>query len=123
MDSFTKGYSPFFGMNQHDLLSVEWDQPNNVVTFFFAGGSKVKLGVEGDCCSTSWIEHLELPNSVVGLRIVAVEALPTESDDSGQYDLLQIYQTIFRLSNGDSIKLEYRNSSNGYYGGYIVRLK
>jgi hypothetical protein len=71
----------------------------------------------------SWIEHLEAPDSVAGREIVEVTDEVMSREDDGDYECLQSYQTKFRLDNGETITLEYRNESNGYYGGYVVRLE
>jgi hypothetical protein len=98
----------------------------------FEDGTSKEYGVAGGCCSHSWIEHLELPPmGTKGAQITAVEdgdgvawdghVCDKEVDYSRAcgHDHLQVYQTIFRTTNGD-IRLEYRNDSNGYYGGYLV---
>jgi hypothetical protein len=46
-------------------------------------------------------------------------------DDDGvdvpdaDHECLTVYQTHFRTERGD-VTLEFRNSSNGYYGGYLI---
>jgi hypothetical protein len=40
--------------------------------------------------------------------------------DCANSDVLSVYQTTFRTNRGD-IRVEYRNDSNGYYGGYLQR--
>ena len=113
----------YIGMSDKPLHSVTLDDANEVITFTFEDGSTVKFAAEGDCCSHSWIEHLEVPAVVSGRTLVEVQDERTGQETVGEYDdLRQFYQTIFRLDNGDSIKIEYRNDSNGYYGGYLVRV-
>lgn len=124
------GYGDTFkGIAGRPIYAVGLSDDKGEFYVTFQDGSRAAWTVEGDCCSHSWIEHLEAPNDVQGRTFVAVEdedidtdEQPPESDDDNYYDeCLQVYQTIFRLDNGDSIKLEYRNTSNGYYGGYLVR--
>lgn len=75
--------------------------------------------VEGDCCSSSWIEHLSTPPQVEGAVITEVRDEGGEDVPSDEHECLTVYQTHFRTNRGD-ITLEYRNSSNGYYGGFLV---
>ena len=94
----------------------------------------VVYGVEGDCCSQSWIEHLEMPKDIEGAIIVSVKDSPGVPWDGHEcrgmtppeqylhdcgHEHLQVYETRFRTDRGDVV-LEYRNDSNGYYGGYLV---
>jgi hypothetical protein len=118
------------GMDGRPLYKVELSDDKSEVSFTFQDGGRVSFGAKGDCCSQSWIEHLEAPDDVNGRTLVSVEddrmetdeEPPVSTDECYYDDYLQVYQTIFRLDNGESIKLEYRNTSNGYYGGYLVRL-
>lgn len=96
----------------------------------------VVYGVRGYYCSYSWIEHLEMPKDVEGATILDVEdslGIPWDGHDCGKWndetylyecghEHLQVYQTRFRTDRGD-IVLEYRNDSNGYYGGYLVEVE
>lgn len=109
------------------VLNTEKD----AVDFYFVGGLTKRLGVEGDCCSHSWVEHLTLPDNLAGAVIHSVDEPPLlphdghtcdEEVDSSRkcgHDCLAVYHTRFRTDRGD-IVLEYRNDSNGYYGGNLT---
>lgn len=117
--------SLFHGMGEKPLSSVLLDAASEVLTFKFEDGTQARFSVEGDCCSHSWIEHMEVPQDVAGRTLVSVEDSPMETPDTveqSEWEVVQSYRTTFRLDNGEAITLEYRNSSNGYYGGYLVRL-
>ena len=86
----------------------------------FTDGEPVHFQVEGDCCSWSWVEHLESPNDLDGATLVSVDQFGLGEIDSTEHECLKVYQTRFRTSRGD-IVVEYRNSSNGYYGGWMYR--
>ena len=82
---------------------------------------KQRFLVEGDCCSCSWVEHLTVQDDLNSAMLISVEDQRIDSkceEDHAEYDYLQVYETRFRTNRGD-IVLEYRNSSNGYYGGSI----
>lgn len=123
------------GMLNKPLAAVELSDDKQTITFRFKDGSSQEFGVEGDCCSSSWIEHLTLPDDYVGAAITNVtEASMDRTDDEAfnpkgeprwegdegrEHESLQVYETRFVTPRGE-IVLEYRNSSNGYYGGYLV---
>lgn len=115
-------WGTYRGMDK-PLHKVSLNDAKNMVTFYFQDGTVAEFGVEGDCCSHSWIEELTVPESVEGLIPVDVEdyCFGQEWLEPEEYTLRQSYKTVFRLSNGESITLEYRNDSNGYYGGFLVR--
>ena len=78
-----------------------------------------RFEVYADCCSSSWIEHLDVPSNVKGSTLLSIDEQTISNDSHPEYDCLQVYETRFRTNKGD-IVLEYRNSSNGYYGGSLV---
>src|SRR3990167_6456995 len=112
------------------------------LTISFYGDDPLVLEAVGDCCSSSWIEHLEMPADIDGATFYGehkesdeVSAWDNhecrkcehqemwEEGDSGckggcGHDSLQVYNTRFPTSRGD-IVVEYRNDSNGYYGGSL----
>ncbi len=116
------------------LASVTLNKERNTIAFAFEDGKVQTFGVEGDCCSRSWIEHLEMPNDIKGATITGAHdsdyVNATEDDEKNpvvnpgdyqprEYECLKVYQTVFHTDRGD-ISLEYRNSSNGYYGGSLT---
>lgn len=115
----------FDNMLNRKLASVVLDKSRDVITFLFQDGFERRFSVEGDCCSHSWIEHLEMPGDIVGATLLSVEdgGLITqdhdEHDDEHDDGEISVYNTSFKTDRGEII-LEYRNSSSGYYGGYLV---
>jgi hypothetical protein len=104
------------------LAGVRLNQSRTRVTFEFKDGHARTFGVEGDCCSSSWIEHLELPNRIDGATLLSVEDSAPITQDHAEHDddgEISVYNTAFKTDCGE-IVLEYRNSSNGYYGGYLT---
>lgn len=93
----------------------------------FQDGSVKSYAVEGDCCSRSWIEHLEAPHDLAGAVLLGIEDSDSITSDHDAHDeenggdSIQVYNTRFRTSKGD-IVLEFRNSSNGYYGGWLTEV-
>lgn len=115
----------FSDMLNRTISAVKTSNRGQIVTFEFRDGGKRSFGVEGDCCSSSWIEHLEMPGDVSGARLLAVEDSAPITQDHPLHDddgEISVYNTAFKTDRGEII-LEYRNSSNGYYGGYLVDIK
>lgn len=87
----------------------------------------IYYGAEGDCCSNSWIESIEAPEMPQTIVAVdegdGVELKGVCNNEGYEPDLLQQYKTVLRCAKGESIHIEYRNSSNGYYGGYLIRIQ
>lgn len=106
------------------IETVSLNADKTQLTISFQDGSKAIFEAEGDCCSSSWIEHLTVPDDIKGATITHVaDFMVSQEDHTGDEtwgDLLQFYNTKFRTPKGDII-LEYRNRSNGYYGGYLIR--
>lgn len=106
----------------------------NGLAFHTDKGSYV-LCVNGDCCSQSWIEHIEGVEDCIGATIVDVDDIEMEDDWCGGYpdqykavwvrpdeELIRYYCTRIITDKGP-LKIEYRNSSNGYYGATFNIIK
>lgn len=97
-----------------DLIELETEQ-----------GTVIYLSATGDCCSSSWFEHLAGVDALIGekvLRVVEREmpgCLTDGKDEHGEdHESLQYYGWTLETAKG-RCDLEMRNSSNGYYGGSI----
>lgn len=116
----------FKNMLNRKLASVSLTRGGEEITFTFQDGFERVFGVEGDCCSSSWIEHLELPGDIVGATLLSVDDSAPITQDHDTHDecgdCISVYNTSFKTDRGEII-LEYRNSSNGYYGGYLTDVR
>lgn len=95
-------------------------------------GKTYRLDPEGDCCSTSWFESIIEQNSLVGHTIISVENLDLDNPANGKtcekcgadhnekkpHDELKFYGFALNTNLGRCI-IDYRNDSNGYYGGEV----
>lgn len=82
-------------------------------------GERIIYETEGDCCSETWIEHLTVPDLRDGAQVVAVSESETVEDPNDEHDdLVQVYHIAFVTMVGEVI-VEFRNGSNGYYGGSL----
>lgn len=84
---------------------------------FTLGDETIVAKCDADCCSHTWIEDIEMPAG--GLPATVLDAidldLPSQDKDG---DLLQFYGLRLITDKGDLV-LDYRNESNGYYGGSL----
>ena len=84
----------------------------------FMGGIVATWETYGDCCSSTWIEDLTIPAGAIGSPITYVNDEGQVGSDEDEAGLLQYYKTVIGTLAGQII-VEYRNSSNGYYGGSL----
>lgn len=104
-----------------DSVYLSSDKENFIIRF--SDGFEAKFATMADCCSRSWIEEFEVYiTELKGSLLVDVKDSDTVKHEyHPEHDCLQVYRTIFSTDRGD-IVLEYRNSSNGYYGGWLMRV-
>lgn len=103
------------------LLGVEVATDNTSITLILDNGTRALYTVHGDCCSISWIEHITKPE--FGGVITRVDEPNLDAHDNPYRDApawasIAIYHTAWYTTKGTLI-VEYRNESNGYYGGWL----
>jgi hypothetical protein len=107
------------------LLGINVSDDRQELDFLVEDGDPVHVYVEGDCCSTSWVEDIELPALGFPAKVLKVEDLdlpPRDNDESKHRkdtDVVAYYGLKITTDKGD-IVIDYRNDSNGYYGGSLV---
>lgn len=108
------------------------DKRKSAIRFECLSGKTVNYSCDGDCCSFSWIEHMEGVSALIGAKVIGYESvdidhvLPTGEygggsvkDEHGEsHDCLQFYGYKLMTVWGHFL-MEMRNSSNGYYGGSL----
>ena len=85
---------------------------------FITTDGEIHAKVDGDCCSQSWIESVELPVNGFPATVTAAEDIDMPDLGNGDAELRQYYGYKLTTDKGDII-IDYRNDSNGYYGGSI----
>lgn len=101
------------------VVQVEINGPKDLLIFTFKDGSRIFASATGDCCSTSWFEHVEGLECLIGHKIVeAVERDMPKGIKDEEHDHLQFYGWTLVTSRG-RFDIEMRNASNGYYGGSV----
>lgn len=100
------------------LLSLSWDE--DTITVTTDRGTFTGL-TYGDCCSTTWIEHVE-DSRMAGDALITfaddVGAMDSDRPDPEWTECVKYYGFKIETDKG-TILIDYRNSSNGYYGGSL----
>lgn len=102
----------------------ELDGLGQWITFHFEEDEPLTLYAMGDCCSQSWIESIDAPTVLIG-EVISVEDIEmphlghiaTAKHPDVEY--VQYYGLKIITEKGHCI-IDYRNDSNGWYGGDLV---
>lgn len=86
---------------------------------FITDQGEVKARCDADCCSHTWIEHVELPALGVPALVTSVEGVDMPDLGSPSEDDVIAYYGCKIVTDKGEIVIDYRNSSNGYYGGNL----
>ena len=80
----------------------------------------IKARCDADCCSYTWVENIELP--ALGLPAKVIRAKDVEMPDLGDMDDCDVvsYYGFKVITDKGELLIDYRNDSNGYYGGDLV---
>lgn len=107
-------------LDDRTITGIELADDKKAMRFLLVDGEPVVAKADGDCCSDTWIEHVELPAMGFPAKVLSVEGLdlPGSVDNSEEYECLAVYGLKIATDKGD-IVIDYRNSSNGYYGGNL----
>jgi len=79
---------------------------------------------EAECCSETWIEDISFPELLINEEIVGVSKceFPEKIDDSRENHVIKTYGWALKTFKG-VCDIEFRNASNGYYGGSLELVK
>lgn len=98
------------------IRKLEINEDKTAVRFTFDDGVAY-LVVSGDCCSESWIEHFSGVDNLLRHTIKEIvekelgSVMPTRQESDA------LYSVEFKTDGYSFSGIEFRNSSNGYYGG------
>ena len=101
------------------INSISWDADS--ITFHTEEKGDITATVYGDCCSESWIDSVEEPARgypAVVQNVHATELPWYDDEELSDYVDRKYYGLRVSTDNGD-IDIDYRNDSNGYYGGSL----
>lgn len=88
-----------------------------------ADSSIVRLQADGGCCSTSWIESIDDENALHG-TVTAVEEIDMPNlgniDGKRHQGVKEVaYYGLKITTDKGRCVIDYRNDSNGCYGGWL----
>jgi len=88
---------------------------------FDTDAGRVVFMAEGDCCSESWFADIIGVDALIGGKVLSAEDIIIEPTCDGRcrqdYDEFYGHRLTTDKGRADII---YRNSSNGYYGGWLA---
>lgn len=96
------------------LTKVELASDKLAIRFTVEGQEPIVAKCDADCCSSTWIEAVDMPAGGLPAKIIAADDL----DMPGSTNELARYGLKLTTDKGDLV-LDYRNESNGYYGGNL----
>lgn len=94
----------------------------DALAFRLEDGTIYSYEVLGDCCSESYWHDFIHPERLLNTPVLSVETVDLDDPPSTDWEFLQAYG--FRFTTEDprfgpvSSVVSFRNSSNGYYGGW-----
>lgn len=102
------------------IVDVKIAADKEAMLFVTDDNQQLVVRVDADCCSETWIESVEMPALGLPFTIISCENLdmPDLGDIPG-CDVVEYYGAKIVTDKGDMV-IDYRNDSNGYYGGSIV---
>lgn len=101
------------------VVAVFLADDGGAIKFDIEGGEPIIAQADGDCCSHSWIESTEMPENLLG-TVTAVEDVDLgKPDEDRDGECIRFYGCKIHTEKGSCL-LDYRNESNGYYGGDLV---
>ncbi len=100
------------------VYAVRLNDDKDFIVFECENGDTVAYSAEGDCCSHSWIEHLNGLSELLGKRVNRIVEREMPEMKRGEYEYIQSYGWTLETETG-RCDIEMRNESNGYYGGWL----
>ena len=80
--------------------------------------------VDGDCCSESWFADLWDIQNLIGGTVISIREMPQSRYEIDEERCRQDYDYVCGIelyTEKGMATIIYRNSSNGYYGGWISK--
>lgn len=112
-------------MEQHclvgkTLLDILITNDKYMLRFITTDGN-MHVSCWSECCSSTWIEHIELPALGFPAIVTAVEDMDIDKVEwsSDNDERILFYGCKITTDKGHII-IDYRNSSIGYYGGNLA---
>jgi hypothetical protein len=104
-----------------EINAILINEDKTILHFITKSGDEYSYYTNGECCSNSWYEHFNGLNYILKNKILYVENIGVGEIKNSDYDLTQIYCINLKTEKG-ICSIEFRNESNGFYGGSIELL-
>lgn len=102
------------------LVGLKMTTDKKALQFLLSDGTEALARCDADCCSETWVEHLSLPSLGFPATVLAVSHLEMpDTPDSSDHEVTARYGCDIHTDRG-VLSIEYRNASNGYYGGWLT---
>lgn len=101
------------------IKTMQLTTDKRAIRFVLTEGDDIIARADGDCCSSTWIEHVSLPAR--GFPAAVLEVSDLDMPDQGtppDAECVTYYGCGIKTDRGDMV-IDYRNESNGYYGGEL----
>ena len=100
------------------IVDLKIAEDKQALLFVTSDGENLIARVDADCCSYSWVESVELPALGLPFAIRQIESLELNTELDTRDGEMAFYGAKIITDKGDMV-IDYRNESNGYYGGSI----
>lgn len=106
------------------ITNIDLANDRMAIRFSLNDGTEVIARCDADCCSQTWIEDVLNPDAAIGSEVVNAfslelpEEFQTPTKTENYEEEMQYYGFAIETAKG-RFTLAYRNSSNGYYGGWL----
>jgi hypothetical protein len=79
----------------------------------------ISLALDADCCSASYFEEQSVLDlkALVGQELVSIEHTESRKEDVDNDVCVTKYHALLVRTDKESITVDWRNESNGYYDG------
>ena len=102
------------------VVAVHLAEDKTKLRFDIEGDKPMFAFVDADCCSETYIESVETPENLIGV-VLQVEDIdmPDLGLPATRQEVVSYYGCKIHTEKGSCL-VDYRNESNGYYGGSLV---
>lgn len=105
------------------IKKIELGEGETEVVFTDDGDMKYFFHANSDCCSSTWFCHITGVKNLLGQKVNMIVKREDFTDEEqkkaeaeGDYESLELYGYDIQTDKGIFF-IEFRNDSNGYYGG------
>lgn len=103
------------------ILKLEIDEAGEYLRFTTNEKQVYVYYSEGECCSSSWFQYITGVMYLFNTQILDIKEIEINNNViETKKGCIQLYKIEIDTTKG-YVDFEYRNESNGYYGGFITQ--